>query len=79
MRAKPFWDVSHAKWVLDTFMKDLGHENDGLIFSPAADVRDNVAQVTGIHIVDSYSLTSLAGAMSCSSGNLQTSTLSTSN
>lgn len=79
MRAKPFWDVSHAKWVLDTFMKDLSHENDGLIFSPAADVRDIVVKVTGIHIVDPYSLTSLAGAMSCSSGNLQTSTLSTSN
>lgn len=40
MRAKPFWDVSHAKWVLETFMKDLSHENDGLIFSPATDVRD---------------------------------------
>lgn len=76
MRAKPFWDVSHAKWVLDTFMKDLSHENDGLIFSPATDVRDNVVNVTGIHIVDPYSLTSLAGVTSCSSGNLQTSILS---
>ncbi len=44
MRAKPFWDVSHAKWVLDTFMKDLSHENDGLVFSPATDVRDNTVK-----------------------------------
>ena len=39
VRAKQFWDVSYAKWVLETFMKDLSHENDGLIFSPATDVR----------------------------------------
>ena len=39
VRAKQFWDVSHAKWVLESFMKDLSHENDGLIFSPATDVR----------------------------------------
>jgi hypothetical protein len=44
VRAKPFWDISHAKWVLDTFMKDLSHENDGLIFSPTADVRDNAGK-----------------------------------
>ena len=38
VRAKQFWDVSHAKWVLDSWMKQLSHENDGLIFSPATDV-----------------------------------------
>ena len=38
VRAKQFWDVSVAKWVLDSFMKQLRHENDGLIFSPATDV-----------------------------------------
>lgn len=38
IRAKQFWDVSFAKWVLDSFMKQLMHENDGLIFSPATDV-----------------------------------------
>ena len=38
VRAKQFWDVSFAKWVLDSFMKQLMHENDGLIFSPATDV-----------------------------------------
>ena len=38
VRLKQFWDVSHARWVLESFMKELTHENDGLIFSPAVDV-----------------------------------------
>lgn len=39
VREKSFWDVTMAKKLLEPkFKKSLGHEPDGLIFQPAADV-----------------------------------------
>jgi len=37
IRAKTFWDVADTKMVLEKFIPQLTHENDGLIFSPNAD------------------------------------------
>lgn len=39
VRDKGFWDVFQAKKLLEPkFTKNLGHEPDGLIFQPSADV-----------------------------------------
>ena len=74
MRAKQFWDVSHAKWVLESFMKDLTHENDGLIFSPATDVRAALQVIISDHILSPCSHTSQEDATNSSNGSLQIST-----
>lgn len=39
VRDKGFWEVFQAKKLLEPkFTKNLGHEPDGLIFQPSADV-----------------------------------------
>lgn len=35
IRAKKFFPVEKAEWILDTWSPKLSHENDGLIFNPA--------------------------------------------
>lgn len=37
VRVKLFWDVVEARMVLEKFIPQLTHENDGLIFSPAVE------------------------------------------
>lgn len=34
IRKKDFWPISKTKWVLETFMPTLTHENDGVIVAP---------------------------------------------
>lgn len=39
VREKNFWDVTQAKKLVEPkFTSNLGHEPDGLIFQPSADV-----------------------------------------
>jgi mRNA-capping enzyme len=35
VRAKPFWDVTQTRMILESYMPKLCHETDGLIFNPA--------------------------------------------